>query len=48
MHGGQLRLDKYRTMGARFEVILPRYRSRAQVTKLPLQAAPPRRVMAGL
>ncbi len=48
MHGGQLRLDKYRTMGARFEIILPRYRSRTQVTKPQLQAAPPRRVMAGL
>jgi signal transduction histidine kinase len=48
MHGGQLRLDKFRTMGARFEVILPRYRSRTQVSKPQLQAAPPRRVMAGL
>lgn len=48
MHGGQLRLDRYREVGARFEIILPRYRSRAQEVKPAVQAIPPRRVVAGL
>lgn len=52
MHGGQLRLDRYREVGARFEVILPRYRSRLKQVKteplsVPAGVAPARRV-AGL
>jgi signal transduction histidine kinase len=48
IHGGQLRIDKFRHMGARFEIILPRYRSRAKVTKAEPQLVAPRRVVAGL
>lgn len=48
MHGGQLRLDRYREVGARFEVILPRYRTRAQEVTPQPQAVPPRRIVAGL
>jgi signal transduction histidine kinase len=48
MHGGQLRLDRYREVGARFEVILPRYRSRAAELKPQPQALPPRRLVPGL
>lgn len=48
IHGGQLRLDRFRQMGARFEIILPRYRSRAQLPKALAKAITPRRMMAGL
>jgi len=48
MHGGQLRLDRFREVGARFEVILPRYQSRSHTVKPAVQAVPPRRVVAGL
>lgn len=48
MHGGQLRLDRYREVGARFEVILPRYQSRSHTVKPPVQAVLPRRSAAGL
>ncbi len=48
MHGGQLRLDRFRDAGARFEVILPRYRSRSHTVKPPVQAVLPRRAVAGL
>lgn len=48
IHGGQLRLDKFRQMGARFEIVLPRYRSRAQVARPELKAEPTRRIVAGL
>jgi hypothetical protein len=52
MHGGQLRLDRYREVGARFEVILPRYRSRLKQVKTEPHAAPavaaPNRLVVGL
>jgi signal transduction histidine kinase len=48
MHGGQLRLDRFRDVGARFEAILPRYQSRTPTVKPQIQAVPPRRVVAGL
>jgi signal transduction histidine kinase len=52
MHGGQLRLDRYREVGARFEVILPRYRSRLKQVKSEPHAAPtvaaPNRLVVGL
>jgi signal transduction histidine kinase len=48
IHGGQLRIDKYRQLGARFEIVLPRYRTRAQVAKPTAPAVPQRRVVAGL
>lgn len=47
MHGGQLRLDRFREHGARFEVILPRYRPRTQVPRVPARTQP-RRTIAGL
>lgn len=48
MHGGQLRLDRYREVGAKFEIILPRYRSRVQATRTPIPAVLPQRTAAGL
>lgn len=48
MHGGQLRLDRYREVGARFDVILPRYRSRAQEVRAHVAALPPRERAIGL
>ena len=49
MHGGQLRLDKFREVGARFEIVLPRYRSRAQAAKAqPARVTAPRQVVAGI
>lgn len=48
LHGGQLRLDRYREVGARFEIILPRYRSRTQEVRPQPQPMPPRRSAMGL
>lgn len=49
MHGGQLRLDRYREFGARFEIVLPRYRSRAQSARVaPPRAVASRPVAAGI
>lgn len=33
MHGGQLRLDRYCDVGARFEMVLPRYRPRTPASR---------------
>jgi signal transduction histidine kinase len=48
MHGGQLRLDRTRTAGARFELILPRYRSRAPEVRPQPRATPLVRSDAGI
>jgi two-component system sporulation sensor kinase A len=48
LHGGQLRLDRYREVGARFELILPRYRSRTGEARPPIPSPPSRRPAAGL
>lgn len=52
MHGGQLRLDRYREVGARFEIILPRYRSRLKQVKTEPESATavaaPNRLVVGL
>lgn len=48
IHGGQLRIDRFRRVGARFEIIVPRYRSRAHDPKPQVQSLTPRRAVAGL